>query len=160
MIAKRSLWTMALLASLVIAAVAAGCGAATPEVIEKEVVVEKPVVQTVVVEKEKVVEKPVVETVVVEVEKEVAVKETVLVEKEVTVKETVVVVATPLPGGIEIDPDGVLVVALADDTVNMDPRIGMGSIRSNYIRQTYESLVGVNRKGRTRSRPGSLLESH
>jgi multiple sugar transport system substrate-binding protein len=40
--------------------------APTPQVIEKEVVVEKPVVETVVVEKEVVVEKPVVETVVVE----------------------------------------------------------------------------------------------
>jgi len=54
-------------------------------VVEKEVVVEKPVVQTVVVEKEKVVEKPVVETVVVE--KEVVVEkpvvQTVIVEKEV-----------------------------------------------------------------------------
>lgn len=43
------------------------CGPApTPVVVEKEKVVEKPVVQTVVVEKEKVVEKPVVQTVVVE----------------------------------------------------------------------------------------------
>lgn len=41
----------------------------TPQVIEKEVAVEKLVVQTVVVEKEVVVEKPVVETVVVEAEK-------------------------------------------------------------------------------------------
>ncbi|MGQ9584270.1 MAG: ABC transporter substrate-binding protein [Anaerolineae bacterium] len=40
--------------------------APTPVVVEKERVVEKPVVQTVVVEKEKVVEKPVVQTVVVE----------------------------------------------------------------------------------------------
>ena len=50
------------------------CGPApTPVVVEKERVVEKPVVQTVVVEKEKIVEKPVVQTVVVEkvVEKEV-----------------------------------------------------------------------------------------
>ncbi|MGQ9583867.1 MAG: ABC transporter substrate-binding protein [Anaerolineae bacterium] len=45
----------------------AACGPApTPVVVEKEKVVEKPVVQTVVVEKEKVVEKPVVQTVVVE----------------------------------------------------------------------------------------------
>ena len=45
--------------------------------------------------------------------------------------------------GAPIDPDGELVVALADDTNNVDPRIGMGSIRSNYIRQVFESLVDV-----------------
>ena len=61
----------------------------TPEVIEKEVVVEKPVVETVVVEKEKVVEKQVVATVEVvkEVPVEKVVKETVVVEKEVVVTE-------------------------------------------------------------------------
>ncbi len=55
-----------LIALLVALAVLAACAAPTPELIEKEVVVEKPVVETVVVEKEVVVEKPVVETVVVE----------------------------------------------------------------------------------------------
>ncbi len=45
--------------------------------------------------------------------------------------------------GVAIDADAELVVALADDTTNMDPRIGMGSIRSNYIRQVFESLVDV-----------------
>jgi len=67
---------------------------------EKEVVVEKPVVQTVVVEKEKVVKETVVETVVVEKEKPVTVKETVVVEKEVVkeVEKKVVVTATPSAG--------------------------------------------------------------
>src|SRR5688500_20268450 len=46
--------------------------------------------------------------------------------------------------GQAIDPDAELIVALADDTNNMDPRIGMGSIRSNYIRQVFESLVDVD----------------
>ena len=66
------------------------CAAPTPEIIEREVVVEKPVVQTVVVEKERVVEKPVVQTVVVEKEVPVekVVKETVVVEKEVQVEVT------------------------------------------------------------------------
>src|SRR5206468_10640702 len=50
--------------------------------------------------------------------------------------------------GVAIDPDAELVVALADDTNNMDPRIGMGSIRSNYIRQVFESLVDVDSHGR------------
>src|SRR5437879_4728411 len=46
------------------------------------------------------------------------------------------------------DPEAELVVALADDTTNMDPRIGMGSIRSNYIRQVFESLVDVDQQGK------------
>jgi ABC-type transport system substrate-binding protein len=50
--------------------------------------------------------------------------------------------------GVPIDPDAELVVALTDDTTNMDPRIGMGSIRSNYIRQVFESLVDVDRQGK------------
>jgi multiple sugar transport system substrate-binding protein len=80
---------------VVISLALSACAAPTPEVIEKEVVVEKPVVETVVVEKEKVVEKPVVETVVVEKEKvvEKPVVETVVVEKEV------VVTPTPVPPG-------------------------------------------------------------
>ncbi|MEO0250063.1 MAG: hypothetical protein ABIN58_11170, partial [candidate division WOR-3 bacterium] len=69
------LFALVMITSMVLSA----CAAPTPQVIEKEKVVEKPVVQTVVVEKEKVVEKPVVETVVV----------------EKVVKETVVVAVTP-----------------------------------------------------------------
>jgi alkaline phosphatase len=58
--------------------IAAGCTQVTPQVVEKEVVVEKPVVQTVVVEKE----------VQVPVEKEVV--QTVVVEKEVVIEPTAV----------------------------------------------------------------------
>ena len=54
----------------------------------------------------------------------------------------------PMVDGVAIDPEAELVVALADDTNNMDPRIGMGSIRSNYIRQVFESLVDVDREGK------------
>ena len=50
--------------------------------------------------------------------------------------------------GSPIDPDAELVVALPDDTTNLDPRIGMGSIRSTYIRQVFESLVDVDRDGK------------
>src|SRR4029450_5703314 len=50
--------------------------------------------------------------------------------------------------GQPIAPDAELVVALADDTNNMDPRIGMGSIRSNYIRQVFESLVDTDQQGK------------
>jgi branched-chain amino acid transport system substrate-binding protein len=80
-------WTRLSALVMIVSMVLSACGAPTPEVIEKEVVVEKPVVQTVVVEKEKVVEKPVVETVVVE--KEVPV--------EKVIKETVVVKVTAEP---------------------------------------------------------------
>jgi len=50
--------------------------------------------------------------------------------------------------GVPIDPDAELIVALTDDTTNMDPRLGMGSIRSNYIRQVFDSLVDVDRQGK------------
>src|ERR671936_2039581 len=50
--------------------------------------------------------------------------------------------------GTPIDPDAELIVAMPDDTTNMDPRIGMGSIRSTYIRQVFESLVDVDAQGR------------
>ncbi|NLE76212.1 MAG: peptide ABC transporter substrate-binding protein [Chloroflexi bacterium] len=73
------LWLSAL---VMVAMLASACAAPTPVVVEKEKIVEKPVVQTVIVETEKVVEKAVAQTVVVEKEK--------VVEKVVT--------ATPLPG--------------------------------------------------------------
>src|SRR5882672_4922880 len=57
--------------------------------------------------------------------------------------------------GQAIDPDAELIVALADDTNNMDPRIGMGSIRSNYIRQVFERLVDVDAAGKPQ--PGLAL---
>src|SRR5262249_33359990 len=47
-----------------------------------------------------------------------------------------------------VDPDAELIVAMPDDTTNMDPRIGMGSIRSTYIRQVFESLVDVDAQGK------------
>ncbi len=54
----------------------------------------------------------------------------------------------PTVGVAESASGGELVVALADDTNNMDPRMGMGSIRSNYIRQVFESLVDVDQQGK------------
>ena len=50
--------------------------------------------------------------------------------------------------GVAIDPDAELIVAMPDDTPNMDPRIGMGSVRSTYIRQIFESLVDVDTQGK------------
>jgi len=70
-----------LMALLVVLVVLAACAPPTAQVIEKEVVVEKKVVETVIVEKEVVVEKKVIETVVVE--------------KEVVVEK--VVAPTPVP---------------------------------------------------------------
>ena len=71
------------------------CAPATPEVVEKEVIVEKEVPVTVEVEKEVVVEKKVVET--VEVEKEVVVEKEVI--KEVVVTATPVSTKGPVRGG-------------------------------------------------------------
>ena len=64
----KSWSTILVLAGVALLVIVAACAPPTPEVVEKEVVVEKPVVQTVIVEKEKVVEKPVIETVIVEKE--------------------------------------------------------------------------------------------
>ncbi len=52
---------------------------------------------------------------------------------------------TPPPA---VDPEAELVVAMPDDTQNMDPRLGMGSVRSTYIRQVFESLVDTDPQGR------------
>jgi len=58
--------TLTVLSLLVVLAMVASCAAPTPQVIEKEVVVEKPVVETVEVIKEVIVEKPVEVTKIVE----------------------------------------------------------------------------------------------
>jgi peptide/nickel transport system substrate-binding protein len=96
----------------------AACAGPTPQVIEKEVVVEKPVVQTVVVEKEKVVEKPVVETVIVEKEKVVEKTVVVEVEKEVTVE-------------VEVEAPGLIPVSGEKDVNNLFATI-----------EDYESATG------------------
>src|SRR5512132_2438090 len=57
--------------------------------------------------------------------------------------------------GVAVDAEAELVVAVPDDTNNMDPRIGMGSTRSNYIRQVFESLVDVDAQGKPQ--PGLAL---
>ncbi len=97
----KSKLLMVAIALMLLIVLGAGCGAATPQVIEKEVVrtvvvekpieIEKEVVRTVVVEKAVEVEKAVVQTVIVEkaVEVEKVVKETVVVEKEVIVEKEV-----------------------------------------------------------------------
>src|SRR5262249_12204280 len=59
-----------------------------------------------------------------------------------------VVAFAALAHGQATDPDAELVVATPDDTTNRDPRIGMGSIRSTYVRQVFESLVDVDAQGK------------
>lgn len=52
------------------------------------------------------------------------------------------------PRAEAVDPGAELIVAMPDDTQNMDPRLGMGSVRSTYIRQVFESLVDTDAHGR------------
>ena len=96
---------------MVVAAVLlSACGGATPEVVEKEVVVERKVVETVIVETEKVVEKSVVETVVVERE--------VVVEKEVEKEVLVTAVPEPIGGDLVAAIDGSSEPALLDGHID------------------------------------------
>ena len=57
-------------------------------------------------------------------------------------------IAAQTVDGLAVDAEAELVVAVPDDTTNMDPRIGMGSTRSAYIRQVFESLVDVDAQGK------------
>jgi peptide/nickel transport system substrate-binding protein len=109
----------------------ASCAAPAPEVIEKEVVVEKPVVETVVVEKEKVVEKPVVETVIVEKEK--------VVEKEVVV--------TPTPKPIPTEPQrgGTLYMSFGPDFVTFDPYYDVTNVE--FKPMMYDPVVRLSDEG-------------
>ena len=97
---------------VIVITILSACAPATPQVVEKEVIVEKEVPVTVEVVKEKVVEKKVVET--VEVVKEVVVEKKVIETVEV-VKE-VVVTATPVPS----EP---LKVVLGAEPYLLDPSI-------------------------------------
>ena len=101
----------------------AGCARPTPEVVEKEVVVEKPVVQTVVVEKEKVVEKPVIETVIVE--------------KQIVVEKEVVVTPTPQP----FKPKGEMVIALTTEINSLEQPYAQERNSINASWTLYDSLL-------------------
>ena len=110
---RNTLLSMLVLAAMLLSA----CAAPTPEIVEKEVVVEKPVVQTVVVEKEVVVEKKVVETVVVEKE--------------------VVVIATP-------ETKELVVLRYADkaaDLGTMDPHFAAATNDRNLVDMIFNGLV-------------------
>ena len=125
---KGFVLTLVVAASLVLSA----CAAPTPQVVEKEKVVEKPVVQTVVVEKEKVVEKPVVQTVVVEKEKvvEKPVVQTVVVEKVIT--------ATPSP---KSELATTLVIAEQEHPKSFDPMDTDDSTVNRITVLAYDALI-------------------
>ena len=126
-----------LIALLLVLVVLAACAPpATPEVVEKEVVVREEVPVTVEVEKEKVVEKKVVET--VEVVKEVP------IEKEVKVE--VVVTATPLPPApTEIR------IGISTEPWDLDPAIETDTGSSYIIDSVYDPIfdLDVNREPTT-----------
>ena len=108
---------------VVLGIVMAACAPPTPEVIEKEVIVEKEVPVTVEVEKEKVVEKEVIQT--VEVEKEV------VVEKVVT--------ATPLPAA-----PTELRVGLSTEPWDLDPAIRTDTGSGYIIDSVYDPLIELD----------------
>jgi len=110
-----------LIALLLVLVVLAACAPPTPEVVEKEVVVEKPVVQTVVVEKEKVVEKKVVETVVVEK----------------------VVTPTPMPTPAP-KYGGTLIAAKPGEVPLLDPHIGTATFSKRFFDLVYNGLVRLD----------------
>ncbi len=121
---RNTLLSMLVLAAMLLSA----CAAPTPEIVEKEVVVEKPVVQTVVVEKEVVVEKKVVETVVVEKE--------------------VVVIATP-------ETKEPVILRYADkaaDLGTMDPHFAAATNDRNLVDMIFNGLV------RYKPGDGSVIE--
>jgi len=126
---------MLLLVTMVVV-VTAGCAAPAPEVVEKEVVVEKKVVETVVVEKEVVVEKKVVETVEVE--------------KQVVVEKEVVVTATPEPK----EPKTLVVAVSEQYSENFDISTMVYSMEPHHM--IYDSVVTVDHN--YEYRPGGLAE--
>jgi len=127
----------AAMALVLLLALIAACAPPAPEVVEKEVVVEKPVVETVIVEKEVVVEKPVVETVIVE--KEVVVEPAPTLAPQMTDPNTLLVVMWCEPAGI-------------------DPAIYRGDTLAGQ--NVYETLVRTNPPGSEELVRPHLAESY
>ena len=127
MSSKRVLLMMCVVATVVASMVLSACAPPTPQVVEKEVVVEKPVVETVVVEKEVVVEKLVVETVVVEK------------------------VVTPTPRPEEVTPQpkkgGKLTVAIQSDFPSFDPDVAVSYEDWIVCNQMYNALYQFDKDG-------------
>ena len=133
-------WMTMIALAAIAAMILPACAPPTPEVIVKEVPVEKKVVETVVVEKEVPVEKKVVETVVVEKE----------VPKEV-VKEVVVTATPPPPKPVEFvapRPDTYTYVVFGDiDT--MDPNLCYDTASAALIMNIMEGLIFFKRENMT-----------
>ena len=83
------------LATLLVSLVACGGTAAEPQIIEKQVIVEKEVIREVPVEKIVVVEKEVIREVIKEVE---VIKE---IPKEITIDRIVIATPTPIPASMQ-----------------------------------------------------------
>ncbi|MGD2165666.1 MAG: ABC transporter substrate-binding protein [Anaerolineae bacterium] len=147
----RKLASQLLVIVMLTGLVAACAPAPTPEVVEKEVIVEKEVPITVEVEKEKVVQKEV--PVTVEIEKEVVVEKKVEVTKEV--EKEVVVTATPAPGKVRYG--GTAVVASATKALVLDPGYAESGDDIRIAYHIYDTLVQYKR-GTTEIVPG-LAES-
>jgi len=132
---KRSaIWKRMFLLVTIVVVVTAGCAAPAPEIVEKEVVVEKSVVETVIIEKEVIVEKSVVETVIVE--------------KEIPVE--VVVTATPEPK----EPKTLVVAVSEQYSENFDISTMVYSMEPHHM--IYDSLVSVDLN--YEYQPGGLAE--
>ena len=120
--------TLTVLSLLVVLATLAACAPPTPVVVEKEVIVEKPVVETVEVVKEVVVEKLVVET--VEVVKEVVVEKPVEVTK---------IVEKP----VEVTPPPKVTVTLAYNrffTMSFGPAPPPLDFLREYLKEKYPEI--------------------
>ncbi len=134
-------WTTLIALVVIAAMILPACAPpATPEVIVKEVPVEKKVVETVVVEKEVPVEKQVVETVVVEKEVEKEVVQTVVVEKEVEVE--VVVTATPEP--VTVSKGGTVIEGTFADAMYLNPIMHTDTASARVNNLLYDGLTEIN----------------
>ena len=128
---------MILIALVAIAAmILPACAPPTPEVVVKEVPVEKKVIETVVVEKEVPVEKEVVK----EVEKEVV--KTVVVEKEVEKEVEVVVTATPEPTVVATG--GTIIASTFADAEILNPILSVDTSSSEVHVMIFNSLTQTN----------------
>ena len=111
---------------------------ATPEVVIKEVPVEKKVVETVIVEKEVPVEKEVVK----EVEKEVV--RTVVVEKEVEKKVEVEVVVTATPEPVTVSKGGTVIEGTFADAMYLNPIMHTDNASDKVCDMLYDGLTEIN----------------
>jgi len=134
MFGRKNWMTLIALVAIAVMMLPACAPPATPEVIVKEVPVEKKVVETVIVEKEVPVEKEVIK----EVEKEVV--RTVVVEKEVKVE--VVVTATPEP--ITVQKGGTVIEASFSDAENLNPVLWTDAVSNKVGSMLFNGMVDIS----------------